>query len=202
MKPAESAQDWREVFPEWVKQHTADLLRFARNRVREPAVADDLVQLTFISAWETIDRFAGDSSPRTWLFAILKHKLMDHYRKAYREGIRVSGDQADGDDPRETQFNHDGHWLHDSLPQHDADAFSETDTNEKLDRALRHCLEQLPERWRSVIEMKYLKEHDGTAIQEALGLSETNYWQQVHRAKLRLRACIESRLMNKKNRMA
>lgn len=195
MNMAAETEDREARFKEWVKRYTPDLLRFARNRVKDPAIADDLVQTAFIAAWETMDRFAGESSPRTWLFAILKHKLLDHYRKAYREGTKVSGEQAPGDDPSETLFTPEGHWHSDHLPQHDADIFLEDDTNEKLDRALRHCLELLPERWRQAIEMKYLMEQDGSTIQQALGLSESNYWQQVHRAKLRLRDCIEQRLI-------
>lgn len=191
----------KSVFEGWVKAHTADLLRFARNRVKDAEAADDLVQLALVSAWETMDRFQGDSSPRTWLFAILKHKLMDHYRRAYREGMRLSGNEAEADDRAESLFNANGHWQSDHAPSELA-AFRNDDEAEKLDRALRHCLDALPERWRAVVEMKYMKEMDGTSIQEALGLSETNYWQQVHRAKLRLRECIEGRLLNTTKRMA
>lgn len=178
-------------FASWVRAYTPDLLRFARNRVKDPAIADDLVQLTFVSAWETLDRFAGDSSPRTWLFAILKHKLADHYRKAYREGIKVSGTEMMGDDPSGTPFAPGGHGHR---PPQEEDTFHENDAKEELDRALRHCLDALPEHWRSVMEMKYLLDKDSDAIREALGLSEANYWQQVHRAKLRLRSCIEEKL--------
>ena len=195
--PTATATDKQKQFAEWVRAHTGDLQRFARNRVKDPDVADDLVQLTFVSAWETLDRFAGDSSPRTWLFAILKHKLADHYRKAYREGIKVSGIEAMGDDPTETLFAKDGHWHEDHWPAQRPDVFGDDDENEKLDRALRHCLDALPERWRSIMEMKYLMDTDSNAIREAMGLSETNYWQQVHRAKLKLRACIEDRLIPK-----
>lgn len=195
--PAAATSDKHALFTEWVQKHTSELLRFARNRVKDPAVADDLVQLALVSAWETMDRFAGDSSPRTWLFAILKHKLADHYRKVYREGIKVSGTDTMGDDPSETLFVPNGHWHAEHRPQSEEDVFQEDDENEKLDRALRHCLDALPENWRSVVEMKYLHDKDSDAIREAMGLSEANYWQQVHRAKLKLRACIEGRLLRK-----
>ncbi|MBL0128065.1 MAG: sigma-70 family RNA polymerase sigma factor [Flavobacteriales bacterium] len=187
-----SAQE--ALFSQWVREHTGDLQRFARNRVKDPATADDLVQIAFVSAWKTMERFEGNSSPRTWLFAILKHKLADHYRKAYREGIKVSGMEAVGDDPSGTLFVPSGHWHTDHRPQLVQDVFQEEDLNEKLDRALRKCMDALPERMRSVIEMKYLLSKDSAAIREALELSETNMWQQVHRAKLKLRACIEERL--------
>ena len=197
MPAAEKTSAQHALFTEWVQKHTSELLRFARNRVKDPAVADDLVQLTLVSAWETMDRFAGDSSPRTWLFAILKHKLADHYRKVYREGIKVSGTEPVGDDPSKTLFVPNGHWHAEHRPQSEVDVFQEEDENENLDRALRHCLDALPEHWRSVVEMKYLHDKDSDAIREAMGLSEANYWQQVHRAKLKLRACIEGRLHRK-----
>ncbi len=193
---AEQAEpmDQRRRFEGWVRQHTAELLRFARNRVKDPAVADDLVQTALISAWESMDRFAGDSSPRTWLFAILKHKLLDHYRKAYREGSRLSGEPAEADEPEAMLFDTDGHWRSQHAPALDPALFADDDDAERMHRALLHCLEALPERWRGAIEMKYLLERDASLIQQELGLSEANYWQQVHRAKLRLRACIEERI--------
>lgn len=183
----------RRTFEEWVKAHTADLLRFSRNRVKDPDDAEELVQVALVSAWETLDRFQGESSPRTWLFAILKHKLLDHYRKSYRDADRLSGRESDPDDLAEQFFNQEGHWNSEQAP-HDITLFRQDDQSEKLDRALRHCLDALPERWRAAVEMKYLQDMEGARIQEALGLSEANYWQQVHRAKLKLRACIEQRL--------
>lgn len=193
MDSADTATERRQLFEQWVKQHSAELLRFARNRVKDPDIADDLVQLALVSAWETMHRFAGESSPRTWLFAILKHKLMDHYRKAYREGVKVSGEVAGSDEPDAMLFNTNGHWLAQHAPALDPALFGDDD-DERMHRALQHCLDALPERWRGAIEMKYLQEKEAAAIQQELGLSEANYWQQVHRAKLRLRACIEERI--------
>jgi len=192
----------KKLFEQWVTQHSAELLRFARNRVKDPGAADDLVQLALVSAWESLDRFAGESSPRTWLFAILKHKLMDHYRRTYREGIRMSGEAADSDHPEAMYFNPGGHWLAQHAPSTDASLFGDDDAD-RMHRALQICLDALPERWRGAIEMKYLLDKDATEIQHELGLSETNYWQQIHRAKLRLRACIEERIHpGKRKRMA
>ncbi|HRH68587.1 MAG TPA: sigma-70 family RNA polymerase sigma factor [Flavobacteriales bacterium] len=177
----------------WVHSHTNDLLRYARSRVKDEATADDLVQLTFVSAWQTMDKFAEQSSPRTWLFSILKHKLADHYRKVYREGKHLSGMELSNDEVDENTFTPNGHWDLAHAPTNDPDAFRDTD-NERLDRALRHCLDLLPDKLRSAVEMKYLKERDSEAIQAALGISATNYWQQLHRAKLKLRECIQGRV--------
>ena len=186
----------REEFTGWVKAHTSDLLRYCRSRVKDDATAEDIVQLTCVSAWGTMDRFARESSPRTWLFAILKHKLADHYRKVYREAAALSGSELENDLLGNDLFERNGHWKRDRSTDADIQAFAEEDEKERLDRALRHCLDLLPPHWRSAIEMKYLLEKDSTAIREALGLSETNYWQQVHRAKLKLRRCIQDRIQH------
>ena len=187
------ATDRKTEFAEWVRKYTGDLLRYTLARVKGTDIAEDIVQFTFVSAWETLDRFAGDSSPRTWLFAILKHKLADHYRKAYREAKAVSGNALEDDALESGFFVPDGHWRNEQRPAADAGIFREDEPQERLDRALRHCLELLPGKLRTAIEMKYLLDHDSDAIQKALGLSATNYWQQLHRAKLKLRECIEGR---------
>ena len=183
----------RKLMTGWVRSHTQDLQRYVRSRVKDAATADDLVQLTFVSAWQTMEKFAEQSSPRTWLFSILKHKLADHYRKVYREGKQVSGLELTSDEAGENTFTPDGHWDRSSAPVSDPGAFRDSD-NERLDRALHHCLDLLPDKLRSAVEMKYLKEKDSEAIQVELGISATNYWQQLHRAKLKLRECIQGRV--------
>lgn len=199
MPPVTAAQrDRRKEFSEWVGQHTGDLLRYTLARVKGTEVAEDIVQLTFVSAWETLDRFAGESTPRTWLFAILKHKLADHYRKSYREAKTVSGNALETDPQDGEFFAADGHWNREQRPNQNAQIFQEDDRQERLDRALRHCLEALPKNLRTAVEMKYLLDHDSDAIQETLGISAANYWQQLHRAKLKLRQCIEGRVTDAK----
>ncbi|MBK6884029.1 MAG: sigma-70 family RNA polymerase sigma factor [Flavobacteriales bacterium] len=182
----------QQLMARWVKSHTGDLVRYARSRVKDPDTADDLVQLTFVSAWQGMEKFARESSPRTWLFSILKHKLADHYRKAYSEGQHLSGIEIADDDPTIT-FAPNGRWTSTSRPTVTDHAFDQ-DEKERLDRALVHCLEHLPDNLRAAVEMKYLLEKDGKEIQRTLGISATNYWQQLHRAKLKLRKCIEDRL--------
>lgn len=187
----------RALFTTWVEQHTNALLGYAKARLPDLESSEDVVQLTFISAWETRARFEGSSSPRTWLFAILKHKLADHYRKTYREASKLSGAGQESDSYEQGLFTSGGHWVKEHLPASGPSAFSEESPKEQLDRALHHCLDTLPKNLRSAIEMKYLSEADANEIQDTLGLSAANYWQQVHRAKLKLRQCMESRISPK-----
>lgn len=61
------------------------LLAFALRRTRSREQAEDAVQETLLAALEGVDRYAGQSSPGTWLFGILKHKIVDGFRRAPRE---------------------------------------------------------------------------------------------------------------------
>lgn len=167
----------------WVREYTSQLLRYASARVNDRAVAEDLVQITFMSAWQSVDKFKEQSSPRTWLFSILKHKLADHYRKAYRDPV-IHNSNLQVDD----RFDDDGRWVPEHRPTEND--MHEADDAEAMNRYLAHCLKLLPDHWRAAIEMKYLKERDAEAICQELGISVTNYWQQVHRAKVKLRECI------------
>ncbi len=66
----------------WVDNYADYLYRYAQSRVNDSAVAEDLVQETFLSAWKARERFEGRSSEKTWLSSILKNKIIDYYRKA------------------------------------------------------------------------------------------------------------------------
>lgn len=140
-----------------VKQHTRLLVGFARARLNDPGLAGDLVQQTFIAAWEGRTRFAGNSSPRTWLFSILKNKIADHYRKQYRDPVRTTMDPG-----MVERFDSDGRWL----PEHRPTDWQtdEVEDKEAMFAVLARCLDKLPENWRAAVEMKYLKERDAKAI--------------------------------------
>lgn len=167
----------------WVRAHTAELLRYAKARVQEVTIAEDLVQQTFVAAWESRERFTGASSPRTWLFSILKNKLADHYRKAYRDPVVHGGGTLEDD-----RFTADGAWKPEHLP-HDWEGDDAADA-EAMNLYLHECLGHLPANWRAAVEMKYLKEQDAAVVCQELGITPTNYWQQLHRAKVKLRDCI------------
>ena len=69
----------------WVDQYGDSLYRFALARVKDSSIAEDLVQETFLAALGARKNFKGRSTTRTWLIAILKHKIVDYIRKKSRE---------------------------------------------------------------------------------------------------------------------
>ena len=69
----------------WLDLHGDYLYRFALLRTREASIAEEMVQETFLAALQARGRFAGQSTERSWLVGILKHKIVDHFRKVARE---------------------------------------------------------------------------------------------------------------------
>ena len=70
---------------QWLARHGDYLYRYALMRVRDETVAEDVVQETLLAGWQGYARFAGRGAERTWLTGILKHKVIDYFRKASRE---------------------------------------------------------------------------------------------------------------------
>src|SRR5215472_19276111 len=81
----ESLNPTQDTANDWLAAHGDYLFNLAVGQVRDPLVAEDLVQDTFLAALKARDRFAGRSSDRTWLVGILRHKIFDHLRRVCRE---------------------------------------------------------------------------------------------------------------------
>src|SRR5215831_3465447 len=69
----------------WLDAHGDYLFKYASFRLRDDTAAEDAVQETFLAALKAYEKFEGRGSERTWLVGILKHKIIDHFRKALRE---------------------------------------------------------------------------------------------------------------------
>src|SRR6185369_2161890 len=104
----------------WVEDHGDALFGFAALRVRDRAIAQDLVQETFLAALKGRQKFAGRSTERAWLFGILRNKLADYYRLKSREAHL---EDPDSGMPEEEGFFHksgtgkDG-WIAQVAPKH------------------------------------------------------------------------------------
>jgi len=171
-------------------EHREPLYRYALIHLRNRELAEDLVQDTLLSALESADRFRGDSSPRTWLISILKHKIIDHMRKAVRNPVtNVAADDVHDQDGGGF-FDAKGSWGGDERPR----------TWSNPDQALEHaqfwdvfqaCCETLSLQTAQVF---LLREVMGFSIEDIcndLGLSASNCSVILHRARLRLRGCLE-----------
>ena len=175
----------------WLAEHGDCLYRTALLRVRNPDIAADLVQDTLLAALRTVEKFGGHSSIRTWLLGILKHKISDHFRKLGRETSFT--DLAFFKDEMPDKFDGDDFWHHDERAPREWNTGGEASlTRSEFLTALHACLGKLPERVATVFMMREMDDEPCPTICETLGVSASNLWVMLHRARMALRHCLES----------
>jgi RNA polymerase sigma-70 factor (ECF subfamily) len=169
----------------WVDAHGDRLYRHALSRVKRAEVAEDLVQETFIAAMRSAAQFRGEVSPVNWLLGILRHKIMDHFRASYRA---ETAEALPEDDELGALFDERGRWRQQPGPWTvDDDLVS----REEFWRAFRGCLDGLPARLRDIFTLRVVDDVESDAVCKALRISATNLWVSLHRARTRLRGCLE-----------
>ncbi len=163
------------------------LLKYARLQLRNPAWAEDAVSETLLAALEKPQAFAGQSQLKTWLVGILKHKLINQIRRNSRE-ISSSASDDDGVDLDELLFKPDGHWR--EMPQDWGDPEQALRQLEFM-KVLEACVDHLPGQQGRLFMMREWLELESDEICKVLAISPTNLWVMLHRARLRLRECLQ-----------
>ncbi|WP_439686715.1 DNA-directed RNA polymerase sigma-24 subunit RpoE [Cupriavidus oxalaticus] len=169
------------------------LLRFARLQLRDEGLAEDAVSETLLAALEHPDRFAGQSSLRTYLVGILKHKLIDSLRSGRREVRLALVAPEDGEAPSEQEaldalFTRNGHYQDPPSDWGDPERAFE---RREFFEILQLCVDRLPPRLGRLFMMREWLELDTEEICQVLQISATNAWAMLYRARMRLRACLE-----------
>lgn len=165
------------------------LMRFARLQLRNDAWAEDAVSDTLLAAIAKPQSFAGQSQLKTWLVGILKHKVVDALRANLRE-VNASDLQGDreGDELDAIGFKADGHFAECPANWGNPDQ----DLRQKQFMAVMDaCVSKLPPVQGRLFLMREWLEMDADAVCKELGITATNLYVQLHRARLRLRECLE-----------
>ena len=179
--------------PAYIDGLRAQMLRFARLQLRDRDLAEDAVQEALLGALRDQTSFSGRSALRTWVFGILKHKIADVLRQRARltnASDLGSGDEDDDGDLLERLFDGRGHWHLSERPKPWRDPDASLD-DARFWQVFEACLERLPERQARVFMMREFVGADTEDICKTQGLSVTNLHVLLHRARLRLRACLE-----------
>ena len=165
------------------------LMRFARLQLRNEAWAEDAVSETLLAALAKPQAFEGRSQLKTWLVGILKHKIIDCLRQRQREVVLDSGLDDDSFDPLEHMaFKADGHFA--QTPADWGNPEQDLSTRQFM-AVLDACTEKLPPMQARLFLMREWLELSSDDICKELGLTATNLYVQLHRARLRLRECLE-----------
>jgi RNA polymerase sigma-70 factor, ECF subfamily len=187
---------------EAVALHRPYLYRYALSKLRRPETAEEVVQDTLMAALEGQATFRGKSVLRTWLIGILKHKIVDWQRREARDPLRRSAAHyvdmdSEYDDTADTLFDSAGGWVTPPSTWANPEQCIE---NQRFRELLDSCLAALPV---ATARAFYLREVEGFTTEEIceqLGISESNCWVMLYRARMSLRRSLEERWFLKEDR--
>lgn len=166
------------------------LLRFARLQLRDDAAAEDAVQESLLAALENHASFEGASAAATWIFAILKNKLVDEFRRRTRRPEVAFEDDEALERVLDEQFDPRAHWISPPAAWSNPDASLE---QKRFWEVFEACISVLPERPARVFGMRELMGMETEEICKEIGISSSNCWVLLHRARLGLRDCLSRR---------
>jgi RNA polymerase sigma-70 factor (ECF subfamily) len=167
-------------------EQRAYLMKIARLELRDEHLAEDMVSDVLTQAYEHRASFRGDSSLRTWLTTILKNRIVDLLRKQWREQPLESAPAGNEDfDPL---FDESGHWS--QIPSDTPDPAQLCEQDAFLS-AVNRCIAKLPKRIAQVFVLREVFGSDTKDICKDLGLTTSNVWVQLYRARVMLRFCLE-----------
>jgi RNA polymerase sigma-70 factor (ECF subfamily) len=175
----------------WITNYSDALFKYTMMRVNDAGVAEDIVQETFLSAWRNKDNYKGIASEKNWLYTICKNKIIDHYRKKSTSIIQYAEADTSGN-----MFDDLEHWTKEDAPKEWGINYNQTIEKKEFYGILEKCKSKLQQMQQSVFVMKYLEDLDTEEICKVLGITTSNYWVLIHRAKLGLRNCLEKNWVN------
>lgn len=175
-------------------QQADRLYGFALARVRDHNVAEDLVQECLLTAWQRRASFDGRSALSTWLIGILKFKVIDHHRRAKRTPTDQAATPDAGDrDPLDELFDAQGSWKVDPHAGMELFARPPDDSGRggEVMAWIRHCMEKLPERLRTLFTLREMEGLDVAAAASAAGVTSGSAAVLLTRARHNLRLCLQ-----------
>ena len=171
-----------------LQQYRPYLLRYALLQLRDPDLAEDVVQETLLAALEGRAQFSGKSSHKTWLTGILKHKIIDVIRRRSRELPLTSSDEEWDADAIDALFKQDGHWQQFPATWGNPEKSLE---DRKFWEIFELCSQLMPARTARAFMLREVMELTTEEICKELAITPTNLWVMLHRARLSLRECLE-----------
>ena len=175
-----------DALAEAVNDHARPLLRAARGMGFAQQESEDLVQDVFTTFLERLDSFEGRSQLRTWLFGILHRKALERRRAS------IMDDRMDPiDEVFESRFDAKGNWTR---PPADLERLM---LSKEIGELIRGCMDGLPVNQREAFVLREVEGLETGEICKILDVSITNFGVLMHRARTRLRECLEAKGWNK-----
>lgn len=178
---------------EFVATVRRDMLKFAQLQLRHADQAEDAVQEALVAALTGARSFSGRSALKTWVFGILRNKIIDVIRQQKRSinFSALSADEEQLDDDFDKLFKANAHWRPESRPGSWGDP-EETLREQQFWEVFDVCLHHLPENTSRVFMMREFLELDAAEVCRELGISASNCNVILHRARNALRRCLQN----------
>ena len=174
-----------------METHRPYLMRYAVSQLRDSQLAEEAVQEALVSALEGLASFGGRSTLRTWLTSILRFKVIDLQRRAVSERRTIERDDgwADGEGEAwlDDLFDETGHWR--DPPQAWSDPHAALEQR-RFWEAFERCLDGLPPMAGRVFFRREILGEETPVICKAEGITASNCWVILHRARLALQGCL------------
>jgi len=174
----------------WVSRYADFLFNYGISRVSDGIIVEDLIQETFLSAVKSAKNFKGEDSEKTWFVSIFKRKIVDHYRKSNSKKAKF-----------ETPMNRLSEDRRNMIADGGAvEAFEYSDGDieqEELGKVLQACILDLKGNQRRVFEMKTIQNMETEEICNELGITASNVWVLLHRARIQLKNCVSENWYNR-----
>lgn len=178
--------------PAFLTDLRAQMLKFATLQLSDPIAAEDAVQEALTGALRNATSFGGRSALRTWVFAILKNKIVDMIRQRQRRAEIQPLLNFESDDEETTElFDRRGMWRPEDRPTDWGNPEDEL-LGKEFWRVFDACLNHLPAQQGRIFMMREFLEMATTEICAEADITVSNLNVLLHRARLRLRGCLES----------
>lgn len=179
--------------PQAFAQFRQQMLRYASLHLSDHALAEDAVQEALVGALKNRDKFRGQAAFKTWVFAILKNKIVDLLRdRRKHNGSPLAQDEQNNSADLSELFPNHGHWDDATRPL-DWNSPDKTMEQNQFWQILELCLEQLPAAQARVFMMREFMNMSTEEICHDAAVSLSNLHVLLYRARLRLRECLEDR---------
>lgn len=180
------------LFPTELASLRGDMIRFARLQLRDDSLAEDAVQDAFTSALDGLDKYEERAQLKTWVFTILRNKIVDVLRDRRRFADLGNAVDEFPADVFDELFDENGCWQEDARPS-DWGNPEESFSNQQFWIVFEACLNRLPEKTARVFMMREMLGFNTEEICSELVISSSNCWVVLHRARMGLRVCLNER---------
>lgn len=165
----------------WVQTYGDSLFRFAVGRLGNTALAEDLVQESFLAGLKAREQFRGESGVSTWLFSILRRKIADHFRSRRSKEVPLSHDDMEPS-ARAAKGASKSRKVTDP---------AEILEDREFWAVFNACVDKLPDLLAEAFAMREINQHSPKEICKILGITATNLSMRLHRSRAALKECLQ-----------